>query len=88
MEQLNQLGDPAREGRLAFRAHGVTGQFKHGYAKDSVERMQFVGGFSEERHRAAERALNESQAYHALTVREAPADRAWAERLAAERGIQ
>lgn len=88
METMQQLGDPAREGRLAFRAHGVTGQYKHSYDKGSVERMQFVGGFSEERHRAADRAINEARAYHALTVREAPADRAWAERLAAERGSQ
>lgn len=87
MEQSNQLGDPAREGRLAFRAHGVTGQYKHTYPKDSPERMQFVGGFSEERHRAADRSLNEARAYHQLTVREASADRAWAERLAAERNI-
>jgi hypothetical protein len=88
MHQTNHMGDPTHEGRLAFRAHGVTGQAKHSYPKDSGERMQFVSGFSEERNRAAERALNESHAYHDLTVREAPRDRAWAERLAAERGIQ
>lgn len=88
MDQIQLMGDPKHEGQRAFRAHGVTGQYKHNYPKDSVERIQFIGGFSEERNRAADRAINEAQAYHALTVREAPADRAWAARICAERGIQ
>jgi hypothetical protein len=81
VEQNQMMGDPKHEGQRAFRAHGVTGQYKHSYAKDSVERIQFIGGFSEERNRAAERAIDEAQAYHALTVREAARDREWAAKL-------
>jgi hypothetical protein len=87
MDQFHLMGDARHEGRMAFRKHGVSGETRHGYDRGSPLRAAFVTGFSEERHRAAERALVEAQAYHALTVREAPADRAWAERLAAERGI-
>lgn len=87
MDQFHLMGDAQHEGRMAFRKHGVSGETRHGYDRGSPLRTAFVTGFSEERHRAAERSLAEAQAYHALTVREAPADRAWAERLAAERGI-
>lgn len=88
MEQFHLMGDAQHEGRMAFRKHGVSGETRHSYDRGSVLRTAFVTGFSDERHRAAERALAEAQAYQALTVREAPRDRAWAERLAAERGLQ
>ncbi len=75
------IGDCAREGREAFRTHGVTGRTKHNYPEGSVQKIGFMNGFSEEHHHACERALDEARAYHALTVRDAATDRAWAERL-------
>jgi len=76
------FGDARHAGREAFRNHGVTGETKHPYAPGSMERTAFVSGFTEERHQAAERAMADAHAYHALTVHEAPKDRAWAEKLA------
>ncbi|MDO5947137.1 hypothetical protein [Burkholderia cepacia] len=75
------IGDCEREGRAAFRKHGVTGQTKHDYPDGSVQKVAFLDGFSEEKFRADERALGEARAYHALTVRDAAKDRAWAEKL-------
>jgi hypothetical protein len=68
--------------------HGVSGERKHNYDRGAWQRTVFLSGFTEERHRAAEQALNEAQAYHALTVREAPRDREWAEKLANRLAIQ
>ncbi|RTL47031.1 MAG: hypothetical protein EKK53_00820 [Burkholderiales bacterium] len=72
-----------REGREAFRAHGVAGQTRHSFAAGSIERASFLAGFSEEHYAARLRASDEALAYHQLSVRESAADRAWAERLAA-----
>lgn len=77
------LRDARHAGREAFRQHGVTGVTMHSYARDSAERLAFRSGFSDEQFRAAERAQAEAVNYHALTVRDAPKDRAWAEKLAA-----
>ena len=80
------IGDCEREGRKAFREHGVSGATKHSYPDGSVQKVGFQTGFSEEQSRAAESALREAHAYHALSVRDAPVDRAWAEKLSAMRG--
>lgn len=77
------IADCKREGRDAFRRHGVTGQTKHDYPDGSVQKVAFIEGFSEEKFAAGDRALNEARAYHALTVRDAAIDRAWAEKLSA-----
>ena len=82
MEQFHLMGDAQHEGRMAFRKHGVSGETRHSYDRGSVLRTAFVTGFSDERHRAAERAQGDAHAYYELTVREAPRDRAWAEKLA------
>jgi hypothetical protein len=75
------IGDCTREGRAAFRKYGVTGQTKHDYPDGSVQKLAFLDGFSDEKFRASERAHDEARAYHALTLRDAPKDRAWAEKL-------
>ncbi|MBB4517220.1 hypothetical protein [Paraburkholderia fungorum] len=75
------IGDCKREGREAFRKHGVTGQTKHDYPDGSMQKVAFLEGFSDEKFAAGNRALNEARVYHALTVRDAPIDRAWAEKL-------
>lgn len=75
------IGDCKREDRDAFRKHGVTGQTKHDYPDGSVQKVAFLEGFSDEKFAAGDRALNEARAYHALTVRDASIDRAWAEKL-------
>jgi hypothetical protein len=80
MEQ-KAFSDCEREGRKAFRDHGVTGIFCHSYTRDSIERAGFLSGFNHERLGAAERSLREARAYHALTVRDAHIDRAWANKL-------
>jgi hypothetical protein len=74
--------DCVREGRKAFRQHGVTGASSHSYPQGSLQREGFISGFNAERLQAAERAMNEAHAYHALTLRESAKDRAWAEKLA------
>jgi hypothetical protein len=85
MEQ-KAFSDCEREGRKAFRDHGVTGILCHGYNRDTIERAGFVSGFNQERLSAAERSLNEAKAYHALTVRDAHIDRAWANKLSSAAG--
>lgn len=80
------IGDCEREGRKAFREHGVSGATKHNYPDGSVQRIGFQTGFSDEQFRASETALAEARAYHALSVRDAALDRAWAEKLSAMRG--
>ncbi|MBN3777024.1 hypothetical protein G3O06_05495 [Burkholderia sp. Ac-20345] len=75
------IGDCERKGRAAFRKHGVTGQTKHDYPDGGVQKVAFLDGFSQEKFRASERALDEARVYHALTVRDAAKDRAWAEKL-------
>ncbi|HIH2744942.1 TPA: hypothetical protein ACYLN4_000608 [Burkholderia lata] len=80
------IGDCEREGRKAFRAHGVSGATKHNYPDGSVQKIGFQAGFSDEQSRAAESALAEAQAYHALSMRDASLDRSWAEKLGATRG--
>lgn len=74
--------DCVREGRNAFRQHGVTGASNHSYPRGSVQREGFMSGFNAERLQAAERAANEAHAYHALSLRDSAIDRAWAEKLA------
>lgn len=70
-------------GRKAFREHGVTGLRANPYTEQAqgAENLAFKEGFSEERAAAQARALDEAVAYQKLTQREAPADRAWAEKL-------
>lgn len=75
------IGDCTREGRAAFRKYGVTGQTKHDYLDGSMQKLAFLDGFSDEKFRAGERAMDEARAYYALTLRDAPKDRAWAEKL-------
>ncbi len=75
------IGDCKREGRDAFRKHGVTGQTKHDYPDGSMQKVAFLEGFSDEKFAAGDRALSEARAYHTLTVRDAPIDWAWAEKL-------
>ncbi|WP_059924868.1 hypothetical protein [Burkholderia ubonensis] len=82
MIETKSIGDCEREGRAAFRNYGVTGQTKHSYQEGSVQKVGFLMGFSDEKFRASERALDEAVAYHNLTVRDVEKDRAWAERLA------
>ncbi len=80
------IGDCEREGRMAFREHGVSGATKHNYPDGSVHKIGFQAGFSGEQFRASEAALAEARAYHALSVRDATLDRAWAEKLSAMGG--
>lgn len=81
MTSTPAIGDCQREGRDAFREHGVTGRTKHDYPDGSVQKVAFLDGFSEEKYRAGEGAIDEARAYHALTVRDAANDLAWAEKL-------
>lgn len=83
MDHQQEMHDVKNQGRQAFLNYGVSGERKHSYDRGAWQRTVFLSGFTEERHRAAERAMNEANAYHALTVREAPRDREWAEKLAA-----
>lgn len=73
-----------REGRKAFREHGVTGDRRNPHEKRGGSYLQwqaFMEGFNDERNAAAKRAQDEEVAYRKLTIREAPIDREWAERL-------
>lgn len=70
-----------KEGREAFRKHGVAGYNRHSYPAGSPEQMSFLKGFSLERGAACERSLIESRAYYELSVRENAKDREWAEKL-------
>lgn len=81
------IGDCAREGRKAFEQLGVTGVTAQSYPEGSVQRVAFVSGFSDAQHQASERALSDASAYHALCVRDAALDRAWAEKLSKARGL-
>jgi hypothetical protein len=73
------------QGRKAFREHGVTGLRANPYTEPAqgAENLAFKEGFSDERSMAQARALDEAVAYQKLTQREAPIDRAWAEKLLA-----
>jgi hypothetical protein len=82
-DSSKSIGDCTREGRDAFRKHGVTGETRHRYPEGSVLRDGFLSGFSHESFAASERALADSSDYHRLSVRDNAIDRAWAERLLA-----
>jgi hypothetical protein len=79
------ISDCEREGRDAFRNHGVTGETRHSFPPGSIQRMGFLSGFSEAKAAAADRACDEALAYHQLSVRDNVLDRKIANRLAAER---
>jgi len=78
------IADAERLGRKAFRTLGAAGLFSHNFRRGSHECAGFISGFTDERMRSASRSLDESAAYHALTIREAPVDRAWAKKLSGE----
>lgn len=71
-----------KEGRQAFREHGVTGYNRHSYPEGSPQQIGFQDGFSLEHGASCERALTEARAYHELSIRDSAKDREWAERLA------
>lgn len=81
--QNNTVSNCEKEGRQAFLDHGVKGDNRHSYPNGSPQQIGFQTGFSVERNAACERAPFEARDYHALTIRDLPKDRAWAEKLAA-----
>ena len=88
MEQQTSSHTAKHQGRLAFTKHGVGGYKKNPYDSrvEPDAHMAFRHGFTEAQFAAQEAAQKEAVAYHRLSVREAPKDRAWAEKLIASRG--
>ena len=61
----------------------ASGERKFANVAESVPRCMYERhGYERARMEATKVALDEAYAYHALTVKEAPRDRAWAEKLA------
>lgn len=85
--QPQTIFDCRQQGRNAFTEHGVTGCVTNPYERYSPPWLAFDEGFSVEQRTAAERASKEALAYHAMTLRDAPLDRAHAERIAKLRGL-
>lgn len=79
-QDLHQI---RQQGRKAFLAHGVTGAKQHDHAPHSHEHYAFREGFDQEQSKAAEHALRDAAAYHALSVRDNAKDRAWTAKLSA-----
>lgn len=69
------------EGRVAFRRHGVNGATRHAYEAASLQRQAFLDGHEQARVNAAECAIHDAAAYHALSVRDNANDRTWANKL-------
>ncbi|KVQ85547.1 hypothetical protein WK80_22370 [Burkholderia multivorans] len=69
------------EGRMAWRANGVTARNPHRFG--TPEWLQWDEGYSGAMWDARHAALDEAAAYHALSVRDNAKDREWAEKLAA-----
>lgn len=83
-DAMTAQSDCAREGRAAFRQHGVTGAHKNRYQPGTVQHVGFLNGVTDAHNDARENARLEALAYHQLSVRDASKDRAWAEKLATQ----